>query len=108
MRPGGRTRPLRCFAIRGLSSDSLALRDMEVIRSSISSLMSMALLAWVHDFVLLGLHNIFCRMEGVLAESRIWCKKVPFFTPFCLHEISVEQRARGTCADRKAWPSVAL
>ena len=81
MRPGGRTRPLRCFAIRGLSSDSLALRDVEVIGSSISSLMSMALLAWVHDFRLLGLHNIFCRMAGVLAESRIWCKKVPFFTP---------------------------
>ena len=80
-RPGGRTRPLRCFAIRGLSSDSRALRDVEVIRSSISSLMSMALLAWVHDFRLLGLHNIFCRMAGVLAESRIWCKKVPFFTP---------------------------
>ena len=80
-RPGGRTRPHRCFAIRGLSSDSRALRDVEVIRSSISSLMSMALLAWVHDFRLLGLHNIFCRMEGVLAESRIWCKKVPFFTP---------------------------
>ena len=39
-RPGGRTRPLRCFAIRGLSSDSRALRDMEVIRSSISSLVS--------------------------------------------------------------------
>ena len=37
--------------------------------------------AWVHDFVLLGLHNIYCRMAGVLAESRIWCKKVPFFTP---------------------------
>ena len=53
-RPGGRTRPLRCFAIRGLSSDSLALRDVEVIRSSISSLMSMALLAWVRDFRLLG------------------------------------------------------
>ena len=81
MRPGGRTRPLRCFAIRGLSSDSLALRDVEVIRSSISSLMSMALLAWVHDFRLLGLHNIFCRMAVVLAELRIWCKKVPFFTP---------------------------
>ena len=80
-RPGGRTRPLRCFAIRGLSSDSLALRDVEVIRSSIYSLMSMALLAWVHDFRLLGLHKIFCRMAGVLAESRIWCKKVPFFTP---------------------------
>ena len=80
-RPGGRTRPLRCCAIRGLSSDSRALRDVEVIRSSISSLMSMALLAWVHDFRLLGLHNIFCRMAGVLAESRIWCKKVPFFTP---------------------------
>ena len=79
--PGGRTRPLRCFAIRGLSSDSRALRDVEVIRSSISSLMSMALLAWVHDFRLLGLHNIFCRMAVVLAESRIWCKKVPFFTP---------------------------
>ena len=44
MRPGGRTRPLRCFAIRGLSSDSRALRDVEVIRSSISSLVSMALL----------------------------------------------------------------
>ena len=82
MRPGGRTRPLRCFAIRGLSSDSRALRDVEVIRSSISSLVSMALLAWVHDFVLLGLHNIFCRMTGVLAESRIWCKKAPLFTPF--------------------------
>ena len=82
MRPGGRTRPLRCFAIRGLSSDSLALRDVEVIRSSISSLMSMALLAWVHNFVLLGLHNIYCRMAGVLAELRIWCKKVPLFTPF--------------------------
>ena len=80
-RPGGRTRPLRCFAIRGLSSDSLALRDVEVIRSSISSLVLMAFLAWVHDFRLLGLHNIFCRMAGVLAESRIWCKKVPFFTP---------------------------
>ena len=52
-----------------------------VIRSSISSLVSMALSAWVHDFRLLGLHNIFCRMAGVLAESRIWCKKVPFFTP---------------------------
>ena len=75
-RPGGRTRPLRCFAIRGLSSDSLALRDVEVIRSSIASLVSMAMLAWVHDFRLLGLHNIFCRMAGVLAESRIWCKKV--------------------------------
>ena len=81
MRPGGRTRPLRCFAIRGLSSDSLALRDVEVIRSSISSLVSMALLAWVHDFRLLGLHNIYCRMAGVLAELRIWCNKVPFFTP---------------------------
>ena len=81
MRPGGRSRPHRCFAIRGLSSDSLVLRDVEVIRSSIFSLMSMALLAWVHDFRLLGLHNIFCRMAGVLAESRIWCKKVPFFTP---------------------------
>ena len=39
-RPGGRTRPHRCLAIRGLSSDYLALRDMEVIRSSISSLVS--------------------------------------------------------------------
>ena len=39
-RPGGRTRPLRCCAIRGLSSDSRALRDVEVIRSSISSLVS--------------------------------------------------------------------
>ena len=75
----GRTRPHRCFAIRGLSSDSLALRDVEVIRSSISSLVSMALLAWLHDFRLLGLHNIYCRMAGVLAELRIWCKKVPFF-----------------------------
>ena len=38
-------------------------------------------LAWMRDFRLLGLHNIFCRMAVVLAESRIWCKKVPFFTP---------------------------
>ena len=45
---------LRCFAIRGLSSAYRALRGMEVIRSSISSLMSMALLAWVHEFRLLG------------------------------------------------------
>ena len=60
MRPGGRTRPLRCFAIRGLSSDFLALRDVEVIRSSISSLVSMALLAWVHDFRLLGLLSMDC------------------------------------------------
>ena len=29
MRPGGRTRPLRCFAIRGLSSASLALRHVD-------------------------------------------------------------------------------
>ena len=38
-------------------------------------------LAWMRDFRLVGLHNIYCRMAGVLAESRIWCKKVPFFTP---------------------------
>ena len=31
---------LRCFAIRVLSSDSRAQRDMEVIRSSISFLVS--------------------------------------------------------------------
>ena len=38
-------------------------------------------LAWMHDFRLLGMHKIYCRMAGVLAELRIWCKKVPFFTP---------------------------
>ena len=35
-------------------------------------------------------------------------KKNAFIYTIYLHEISVEQRARGTCADRKAWPSAAL
>ena len=50
----GRTHLLRCCAIRVLSSASLALLDVEVIRLSISSLMSMVLLALVCEFRILG------------------------------------------------------
>ena len=83
MRPGGRTRPLRCFAIRGLSSDSLALRDVEVIRSSISSLMSMALLAWVHDFRLLGLQTYFVVWREYWQSREFGVKKCHF-----LHQLN--------------------